>query len=144
MCLQMPDGGRHFTPRTRQKSKLTDREKEVLVEPIEFIFDYQDGQMTAVIDSWEKLREVVPVEVAEMIKNPPKFQRSTAVPALQAADLSVGWSREQADAKWLNQEIRPVPWGDTGDQLQCLSRYWTREMLSELRSLSPKVKSMAD
>jgi hypothetical protein len=47
--------------------------------------------------------------------------------------------RVWADAKWLNQEIRPVPWGETGDQLQCLSRYWTREMLFELRSLGAKV-----
>jgi hypothetical protein len=106
--------------------------------PIDFVFDYQDGHMTAVTESWKKLLEVIPAEVAEKITGPPTFQRSTSVVALQAADLCVGWSREQADAGWLNEEVRPVPWGDTGGQLKCLGRYWTRNLLVELRSVTQK------
>ena len=108
------------------------------LEPVEFIFDYQDGQMAPVIASWRRLLEIVPPEVAAMLENPPNFQRSRNVVALQTADLSVGWSREQANAVWLDQEIRPVPWGKTGDNLQVLSRYWTAELIEELAKLTRK------
>lgn len=102
-------------------------------EKVDFIFDVQMGQEEPVLAAWRYLLEVAPPEALVILENPPKFLHSRNLMPLQAADLCAGWTREQADSILNNQEPRAVPWGTTGDNLQCVGRYWSRDSLEELR-----------
>jgi hypothetical protein len=76
-----------------------------LGEEIDFVFDTQPGQMEAAIGSWERLKQVAPPEVKSLIGNA-NFGDDIDVKPLQAADLSAGWMREQAEAFQRESSIR--------------------------------------
>ena len=83
-------------------------------ERIDFIFDTQPGQMESAVGSWERLKEVTPENLKSFIGNV-SFNDDKDVLPLQAADLSAGWTREQADA-FLRGEDSPEPFGEMPDQ----------------------------
>jgi hypothetical protein len=102
-----------------------------LGEKIDFIFDTQPGQMEAAIGSWERLKQVAPPQVKSLIGSA-NFGDDTDVKPLQAADLSAGWIREQAEAYFSGAPIPEAPWGDRANHVQCLTRIWTADLYKDL------------
>jgi hypothetical protein len=103
------------------------------IEPVDFIFDVQPGQMDAVVGSWERLLEVAPSEVRPILGDYPIFRSDKTTMPLQAADLCAGYQREQAmDALAGAEESMPL-WGEMGTGLQRIGRLWTIELIREMR-----------
>jgi hypothetical protein len=90
-------------------------------EKIEFIFDYQPGgnSMQEAQKGWEDFRNHAPPQFLRYVQShPPSFLDDKDVVALQAADLSAGWTRERVEA--LNRTGQePVPfWYPQGDKIK--------------------------
>ena len=84
--------------------------------------------MRSAVGSWERLKEVTPENLKSFIGNV-SFNDDKDVLPLQAADLSAGWTREQADA-FLRGENSPEPfWGDAGSKIKALTRTWTAKYM---------------
>jgi hypothetical protein len=66
------------------------------------------------------------------------------VTALQSADLSAGWIREQADLALLGNN-HPIPqWADRASKIRCLGKFWTLEQFKELASKTEAFKMPSD
>jgi hypothetical protein len=115
--------------------------KQTKPQKVEFIFDVQMGQMDSVLESWDKLIDTGPPNVTAILQIPPIFRQSKLNMPLQAADLCVGWTREQAEAEIEGRQCRPVPWGSTGDKLRLIGRFWTPRLLEEMRQALVKKNS---
>jgi len=107
-------------------------QRQGCAEPIDFIFDIQPGQVEIVTATWKRFIELAPPELRPLVGDYPLFRDDKITPPLQAADLAVGWSRQLADDHYYRRPGRPPPWGVELDVL-VLGRYWTKEMLLELR-----------
>jgi hypothetical protein len=114
-----------------------------LGEKIDFVFDIQPGQMEAAIGSWERLKQVAPPEVKGIIGNA-NFGDDVDIKPLQAADLSAGWMREQAEAHFDEQKTLEPPWGNRTNSVQCLARVWTTDRYTELAERTGSFKMPKD
>lgn len=107
-------------------------------QKIDFIFDIQPGQMEAAVGSWEHMKEIGSDGLAKAIGNV-SFHDDKDVLPLQAADLSAGWTREQAEAFHSGQPPPEAPWGNTGSKIMTSNRTWTVQeylgMLNEMGAL---------
>jgi hypothetical protein len=103
-------------------------------EPIDFIFDTQPGQSELVIAAWERFLEVAPPDLRPLIGGYPIFRDDKTTVALQAADLGAGWSRQLSEDHYHGRAGRTPPWGDAGPNIQVIGRYWTKEMMLDLRN----------
>jgi hypothetical protein len=108
-------------------------QRQGYVEQIDFIFDIQPGQVEIVTAAWARFLEVAPPQMQPLIGDYPIFRNDKTTLPLQAADLAVGWSRQLAEDHYYQRAARSSPWGFEVD-LQVIGRYWTKEMLLELRS----------
>jgi len=102
-------------------------------EPIDFIFDDQPGQNDVVTAAWERFLTVVPPHLRSLLSDYPIFRDDKITLPLQAADLAVGRSRQLAEDHYHGREPRRAPWGDLQLDIDVLARYWTKEMMLELR-----------
>jgi hypothetical protein len=102
-----------------------------LNETIDFIFDIQPGQMEASVASWDRLKEIAPPHLKPFIGNA-SFNDDIRVLPLQAADLSAGWTREQAEAFLRGEESPEPPWADAGSKIKAITRTWTVDLYEEL------------
>lgn len=100
-------------------------------EKVDFIFDIQPGQMEAAIASWEHMRHIARDDIKAMIGSV-GFHDDECVIPLQAADLSAGWMREQADSQFSGQPEQEPPWGNRTNHIQSLIRIWTAELYEKL------------
>jgi hypothetical protein len=104
-------------------------------EPVDFIFDIQPGYAEVVIASWERFLEVAPPEIRPLLGDYPIFRDDKTTVALQAADFGVGWSRQLAEDHYYGRPTRTPPWGnDLKPDILVLGRYWTKEMMLDLRN----------
>jgi len=108
-------------------------------EPVDFIFDIQPGQMEAAEASWERMREIVPSDTKSAIGNV-SFQNDLDVLPLQAADLSAGFTREQAEEACFGHEPPEPPWGDRGDDLVSITRTWTDNLYQEFFKITEALR----
>lgn len=100
-------------------------------EQVDFIFDIQPGQMEAAEASWRLMGEIVPPATKSAIGNV-SFQNDVDVLPLQAADLSAGFTKEQAEEACFDREPPEPPWGHRGDNLVSITRTWTANLYEEL------------
>ena len=103
-------------------------------DKINFVFDIQPGKVEIVTPAWEKFLEVAPKEIRPLVSDYPIFRDDKTTLPLQAADLAVGNSRRFAEARYYGQEPEPALWGNHELHIEVLGRYWTREMMLELRN----------
>jgi hypothetical protein len=103
-----------------------------VTEKIDFIFDTQPGQTDAVWASWAKLRDAAPPDVRALFNDYPIFRDDKTTLPLQAADLSVGWLRIQAVSRINGTELEEPIWAEKSRHLQCIGRFWSREMMQQL------------
>jgi Protein of unknown function (DUF3800) len=103
-------------------------------DKINFVFDIQPGKIEIVTLAWEKFLEVAPEVVRPLVGDYPIFRDDKTTLPLQAADLAVGNSRRFAEAHYYGREPEPALWGNLELNIQVLGRYWTKEMMLELRS----------
>jgi hypothetical protein len=104
-------------------------------EKVDFIFDTQHGQMDKVLASWEAFLSLAPPAARKIMGDPPIFRDDKRTLPLQAADLIAGLKREQADDVFYDRPSPDPPWGDRASNIQSLERYWTREMMMNVRNL---------
>jgi hypothetical protein len=102
-------------------------------EQVEFTFDIQPGQMDAAFASWQRMRDVAPLGMNAIIGNV-SFNNDVDVLPLQAADLTAGFTREQAEEACFGGQVPAPPWGDRGSTLKCLTRTWTEDIYRDLAS----------
>lgn len=102
-------------------------------EPIDFMFDEQPGQTEMVIAAWGRFLTVAPPELRPLLGSYPIFRDDKITLPLQAADLAAGRSRQLAEDRYYGREPRRAPWGDLQLDINVLARYWTKEMMLELR-----------
>jgi hypothetical protein len=101
-------------------------------QSIDFCFDIQPGQMEAAVGSWERLREVAPAGMKQIIGGV-GFRDDTRVRPLQAADLNAGFTREQAEYWCFSKEPPEPPWGNVrGSNIKMRTRVWTSGTYEEL------------
>ena len=64
-------------------------------EPVDFIFDYQEGMCAPVQEAWDALKKVAPPIVKNRLGAGPQFKKDTDPDGLplQAADLLAWWIR---------------------------------------------------
>jgi hypothetical protein len=103
-----------------------------ITDKVDFFFDNQPGQVDAVWASWGRLREAAPPGVKAILGDYPIFRDDKTTLPLQAADLSAGWLREQAACMITGAEQRTPVWANKSLDLQCIGRFWTREMMKQL------------
>lgn len=114
-----------------------------LKDKIDFIFDSQPDQMDIVMASWNRFVEISPPEVRAIFGDPPIFRSDKTTMPLQAADLSAGWLRAQAEDTILGKADRDPLWGDQGDTLRCIGRLWTLEDIMKVRKRAEDRKRAA-
>jgi hypothetical protein len=83
---------------------------------------------------WERFVEVAPPGLRPLIGDYPILRDDKTTAALQAADLGAGWSRQLAEDHYHGLPSRTPPWGDVGPDIQVVGRYWTKEMMIDLRN----------
>jgi hypothetical protein len=103
-------------------------------EPIDFIFDIQPGHVESVIAAWGRFLEAASPELRPLLGDYPIFRNDKTTIALQAADLGAGWSRQLAEDSYYSRPARTPPWGDLKPEISVLGRYWTKEMMLDLRN----------
>lgn len=102
-------------------------------EQIDFFFDDQPGHVEPVMAAWRHFKDVAPANLRPLLGDYPIFRDDKTTVALQAADLAVGWSRQLAEDHYHDRQARMPPW-QTDLDIKVLVRYWTKEMMLELRS----------
>jgi hypothetical protein len=74
-----------------------------------------------------------PPRARPLIGDYPIFRDDKTTLPLRAADLAVGNSRRFAEAHDYGREPEPALWGNLELNIEVLGRYWTKEMMLELR-----------
>ncbi|RVU08274.1 hypothetical protein EOS93_24770 [Rhizobium sp. RMa-01] len=85
------------------------------IDPIEFVFDEQGGQMRQILEAWTEFRSCCPPEVSNRIPESPVFVTDQEALPLQAADALV-WYQRRSAIRSLNGEAveeSPFPWAGT-------------------------------
>jgi hypothetical protein len=102
-------------------------------EPIDFIFDIQPGQVELVVTAWESFLQAAPDEIRPLLGDYPIFRSDAKTIPLQAADMGAGWSRQLAEDHFHGRPNRAPPWGDMQLDINVIGRYWTKQMMLDLR-----------
>jgi hypothetical protein len=102
-------------------------------DKINFVFDIRPGKVEIVTQAWEKFAEVAPEEIRPLVGDYPIFRDDETTLPLQAADLAVGNNPRFAEAHYYGREPEPALWGNLELNIEVLGRYWTKEMMLELR-----------
>jgi hypothetical protein len=105
-----------------------------VTEKVDFIFDIQPNQTDAVRASWGRLRKAAPPDVRPVLGDYPIFRDDKTTLPLQAADLTVGWLRQQALSRINGTQLEDPLWAEKSRDLQCIGRYWTRKMMQDLNA----------
>jgi len=80
-------------------------------EPIDFIFDQQQGEAAVVSAGWDNFTKGMPIEWSGLAKNRPIFRSDDDFLPLQAADLLAWWMRKRYEAYGtILRESFPFPW----------------------------------
>ena len=82
-------------------------------EPVDFIFDHQEGMSGPVQDAWDALKSFAPPFVAQRLGKRPGFEDDKLFMPLQAADLHAWWVRRLNDDHVNNKPLTPFMWKDT-------------------------------
>jgi hypothetical protein len=90
-------------------------EKYGITEPVDFIFDNQEGMEIPVRDAWNELRSFSPDGVRRRLGRRPEFDDDKVSMPLQAADLHAWWVRRGYSDMVEDKERLPTPWKHTKD-----------------------------
>ena len=66
-------------------------------EPVDFIFDHQQGISQYIQDAWDALKNIAPAFVVERLGRRPQFEDDKDTLPLQSADLFAWWARRIND-----------------------------------------------
>jgi hypothetical protein len=105
-------------------------EKFGIEEPVDFIFDYQEGMDIPVQDAWNALKSTSPDGVRRRLGRRPEFNDDKVSMPLQAADLHAWWVRRGYSDRVENKERLTPLWKQTRD-LNCISMVVTEDNISD-------------
>lgn len=97
-------------------SGLNSMQNEVGLDgKVDFIFDDQVMEKTALLDSWDWLMKIIGEDLRLNVGKPPIFKDDHDILPLQAADLAAWWVRRWYEEQVIGRTAPEQPWIDRRD-----------------------------